>query len=223
MKQYAELLAELEYLSDAQYASFHRRLLKNDNIKVIGVRVPQLRKIAKNYITEIDALMSFPDDYYEVTFIKLTAVSRLQYEQFIKYVDSCVNLIDNWATCDCFTPNCIKMHRQEFLPFIRKFAERDAEFSQRFALTTLLHYYVDDEYAETIFSLVERCNTQYYYVYMAAAWLIAETLVKMYDKGKSFLYENSLDKKTHNKAIQKACESFRLSNDQKNYLKGMKR
>ena len=220
---YRELLAELESNADESYKCFHKKLLKNDAINVLGVRIPTLRKIAKKYKNDVDALLSFPDKYYEVTFIKLTAVSLLGYEDFIKYVDRCVSLIDNWATCDCFVPKCILKHREEFLPYIRRYAEADKEFYQRFALTTLLHFYVTEEYADVIYGLVKNSNTNYYYVHMAAAWLVAEMLVKHYESAKIFLSENSLDKKTHNKAIQKACESFRLSDDRKNYLKGQKR
>ena len=220
---YPELLVELESCADESYKVFHKRLLKNDNINVLGVRVPQLRKIAKSYKGSVDELLTYPDDYYEVTFIKLTAVSLLDYEKFISYVDKCVPLIDNWATCDCFVPKCVKNHREEFLPYIHKFAQDNGEFSQRFALTTLLHFYVEEQYAETIFSLVEQSNTEFYYVHMAAAWLIAETLVKFYDTTKDFLLKNSLDRKTHNKAIQKAVESYRLTEEQKIFLKGIKR
>lgn len=220
---YQQLLIELESCADENYRAFHKKLLKNDNVKLMGVRIPVMRKIAKKYIDSIDELLTFPDEFYEVTFIKLTAVSMLKYEEFILYIDRCVALIDNWATCDCFAPKCIKSHRNEFMPYIRKYAGQNGEFYQRFALTALLHFYVEDDYAETIFALSERSDTSLYYVHMAVAWLIAEALVKIYDKAKSFLLENTLDKKTHNKAIQKACESFRLSNDQKNYLKGIKR
>ena len=220
---YQQLLTELESCADEGYKAFHKKLLKNDNVKLMGVRIPVMRKIAKKYKDNVDELLAFPDEFYEVTFIKLTAVSMLKYEKFILYIDRCVALIDNWATCDCFAPKCIKSHRNEFMPYIRKYADQNGEFYQRFALTTVLHYYVEDKYAETIFALSERSVTNLYYVHMAVAWLIAEAFVKIYDKAKSFLLENTLDKKTHNKAIQKACESFRLSNDQKNYLKGIKR
>ena len=97
------------------------------------------------------------------------------------------------------------------------------EFTQRFALKTLLAYYVEDKYLDTIFSFVNNANCDYYYVHMAAAWLVAEVLVKYYDKGVKFLSEQTLDKKTHNKAIQKALESYRLSDDRKNFIKGLKR
>ncbi len=220
---YPELLTQLESAQDVKYRDFHKRLLKNENIKVIGVRVPVLRKIAKDYLNRIDELMSYPDEYYEVTFVKLTAVSYLKYEAFIKYVEECVRLIDNWATCDCFCAKCIAKNRQAFLPYIAKFSDADKEFYQRFALVTLLHYYVEEDYAELIFDTVLKCNTNYYYVHMAAAWLVAEMLVKCYGTALKFIKLNLLDRATHNKSIQKACESYRLSDEIKNFLKGLKR
>lgn len=223
MTFYQQFLEELKSLAEPNYRDFNKKLLKNDKINVLGIRVPTLRKLAKKYRDEVDNLLTFPDEYYEVTFIKLSAVALLDYENFIERLDICVKLIDNWATCDCFAPRCIAKHKDEFLPKIREYAAREGEFVQRFALTSLLHFYVEEKYLETIFSLVERCDTSKYYVHMAAAWLIAETLAKYYPRARGFLMENSLDKKTHNKAIQKALESFRLSNDEKNYLKGIKR
>ena len=227
MIPYPEFLEELKSFAEPQYATFHKRLLKNDKISVLGVRVPQLRKIAKKYITCVDELLNFSDEYYEVTFIKLTAVSYLKWDNFIKYVDKCVPLIDNWATCDCFTPKCIAKHQDEFLPYIYTYLNEDKEFCQRFALTTFLHYYVQEKYLGKIMDAVQETDTEkYYYVHMAAAWLIAEIAVKFYDETviflKSNLSGNFIDKKTHNKAIQKACESFRLTTEQKTYLKGLK-
>ena len=220
---YRQLLEELESLADENYRNFHKRLLKNENVNVLGVKIPVLRKIAKRYKNCVDELLTYPDEYYEVTFIKLTAVCDLGYESFINHLDGCVTLIDNWATCDCFTPRCIKNHKENFLPFIEKYSLGDGEFTQRFALTTLLHFYVEERYFDFIIKTVLACDTSKYYVHMAAAWLIAEMLVKNYSFTEDFLRRNLLDKKTHNKAIQKACESFRLSDEQKKYLKEIKR
>ncbi len=219
---YEELLAELKSLAEPAYAAFHKRLLKNDKINVLGVRVPTLRKLAKRYKNAIDPLLCCSDEYYEVTFIKLQAVALLPYEQFIDYVDKCVSLIDNWATCDCFAPKCISGHKEEFLTYIFKYLN-GGEFSQRFALTTLLHFYVEDNYLQIISDTVRKSNRNLYYVHMAAAWLIAEVLVKFYGQGVEFLKLNDLDIKTHNKAIQKACESYRLTKEQKDFLRGLKR
>ncbi|MBD5584235.1 MAG: DNA alkylation repair protein [Clostridia bacterium] len=224
MQYYDGLLKELNSYADESYRSFHKRLLKNDSVNVLGVRVPQLRKIAKSRLKSLDELLSCPDEYYEVTFIKLTAVSLLSYGEFIKHVDGCVALIDNWATCDCFTPKCIAKYRSEFLPYILTYIETDKEFYQRFALTTLLHFYVEEKYFDTIIHTVKKADTQkYYYVHMAVAWLVAEAIIKMYDDAVDFLNQGVLDKKTHNKAIQKALESYRLTDEQKTYLKGLKR
>ena len=221
---YDGLLTELKTLAEPSYAEFHKRLLKNDNIQVLGVRVPHLRKLAKQYKNSVDELLSCPDDYYEVTFVKLQTVALLPYGLFITYVDKCVSLIDNWATCDCFAPKCIAQNRQDFLKYIDGFMLTGGEFTQRFALTTLLHFYVEEEWLEKIYSTVlESADNSLYYVHMASAWLIAEVLVKHYESGVNFLKLNELDAKTHNKAIQKACESFRLTKEQKDFLKGLKR
>ncbi len=218
---YQQLLEELNSLADENYRNFHRKLLKNDSVNLIGVRIPALRKIAKRLKGYEAEVMTFPDDYYEVTFIKLTVISYLKYDEFIKYIDKCVRLINNWATCDCFAPKCVVGNEDAFLRYIFKYAVIDAEFYQRFALTSLLHFYVKEKYLETIFRLVEEAKTDYYYVHMGAAWLIAEVLVKFYDIGVEFLKKGTLDKKTHNKSIQKATESYRLSVEQKYKLKGM--
>ena len=221
---YARLLAELKNLAEEDYAAFHKRLLKDERINVLGVRVPTLRKLAKSYKNYLPELLDLPDEYYEVTFVKLQAVALLDYGEFIKYVDKCVSLIDNWATCDCFTPKCIAKHKDEFFSFIGTYIRTNAEFYQRFALTTLLHYYVVEEWLDCIFDcVINYADTNYYYVHMAAAWLIAEVLVKYYERGVEFLNKNALDAKTHNKSIQKACESFRLTKVQKEYLKTLKR
>ena len=233
---YEELLTELKSLAEPEYAAFHKRLLKNDKINVLGVRVPTLRKIAKRYKNLVPTLLSFNDDYYEVTFIKLQAAALLPYNFFINYVDKCVSLIDNWATCDCFAPKCIAQHKDEFLPYLCVYRDSDKEFTQRISLTTYLHFYVEDKYLQFIYDAVqENVDLDLYYVHMAAAWLIAEVVVKYYDEGAAFLKCNAecYDKegkgheffeiKTHNKAIQKACESYRLTKEQKDFLRGLKR
>ena len=219
---YPQLLAQLNELSDPEYRSFHKKLLNNPSVNVLGVKVPQLRKLARQFCGD-NQIFFFPDDYYEVTFIKLTVASLKSFDEFIALSDMCVSLIDNWATCDCFKAKCISAHRQEFLTYIEKYLLDEREFVKRFALTTLLDFYVTEEYLETIFSALARVDTRQYYVHMAAAWLIADVLVKFYDRGLSFLKECRLDRLTHNKAISKARESLRLSSAQKNNLNNLKR
>ena len=220
---YNRLLAQLEENADGQYAAFHRRLLKDEKINVLGVRVPVLRKIAKQYKDCVTELLELPDEYYEVTFVKLQAAALLPYGKFIGCVDKCVSLIDNWATCDCFVPKCVKANKWDFYKYIRRYLACDSEFYQRFALTTLLHFYIEEEWLDEIYDCIIKSQTDYYYVHMATAWLMAEILVKHYTRGVGYLLRGELDIKTHNKSIQKACESFRLTEEQKQYLKTLKR
>lgn len=223
MALYEELISKLNQLSDSGYAAFHSKLLNNPKINVIGVRTPVLRKLAKEYKESFNELLTLPDEYYEVTFLKLIVASGLPFEEFTKVVDRCVDLIDNWACCDCFKAVCIGKHKEEFLPFVKAYLGVNREFYQRYALVTLLQFYVEEGYLDLIFESVERADTHYYYVHMAVAWLTAEVLIKHFEKGVEYLKLQRLDRATHNKAIAKACESLRITKEQKTQLKGLKR
>ena len=223
MITYEEVLARLFAYQDEGYAAFHSKLLKNDSVKLIGVRIPNLRKLSKEWKGEADNFLSFPDEYYEITFLKCALVGMLPYAEFIGRVDRVVPLIDNWAICDTFTAPCVKKHKEEFLPYIKRYLQSDREFTVRYGLVMLLHYYVEAQYLPLIFDSVRGLTRDDYYIMMGAAWLIAEVLVKFYDEGVRFLQEGGMPKITHNKAIQKACESFRISNSQKAFLKSLKR
>lgn len=223
MITYEEALARLKSHCDREYAAFHSRLLKNENIRLIGVRTPVLRKLAKEWKGEVDTFLIFPDEYYEITFLKCALVGALKYEEFIRRVDKVVPLLNNWAACDMFDAPCIKKHREEFLPFIKKYLQSDREFTVRYGLVTLLHHYVDEEHLPLIFTSVRELKKDDYYIMMGAAWLVAEVLVKYFDEGVRFLQEGSLPKATHNKAIQKALESYRISSDGKAFLKSLRK
>ena len=223
MITYEEVIARLLSLKDEQYAAFHSKLLKNDSVNLIGVRMPTLRALAKEWKVETDIFLAFPDEYYEVTFLKCALVGMLKYEEFVKRVDAVVPLLDNWATCDTFTAPCVKKHKEEFLPFIKKYLQSDWEFTVRYGLVMLLHYYVDEQYLPLIFESVRNLKKNDYYIMMGAAWLIAEVLVKYFKEGVRFLEEGSMEKAMHNKAIQKASESYRISDEEKAFLKSLKR
>lgn len=221
---YAEFLKLLRENAEEDFAAFQIRLIFTKS-KILGVRTPKMREIARFMRADIPTLMAYPDEYFEVTFIKLAAVASLPYTEFLKYVDQCVSLIDNWGTCDCFKPKCIAKNREDFLRYVEKYftaKTQDNEFYQRFALVILLGYYVEESYLPIIKDYLRRAETEKYYVYMATAWLTAEILVKHFDYGVSILNERILSPKTHNKAIQKAKESFRLANGQKELLEALK-
>ena len=223
MITYEELLSRLNALSDEKYREVHKKLLKDDRIRVIGVRTPDLRRLAKACKGDFDTLLTFPDEYYEVTWLKCAAACFLPYGEFCSVVDRLVGLLDNWATCDMFAPACIARHRDLFRTCILRYLGDERVFVRRFALTTLLHFYVTEEELPFVFRCLGQVNTEEYYVSMAAAWLMAEVLVKYYGEGKAFLEGNRLSRETHNRAVRKACESFRLSDAQKAELRDMKR
>ncbi len=220
---YSEFTKKLQGYAEEEYADFHRRLTPT-KYTILGIRVPLMRKIAKQFKTDIEIknLLSFPSEYYEVVFIKLTAVSALPYPRFIEYLEECVDLIDNWAHCDSFKAKCILNQREEFLVYLQRIFQKGGEFHQRYVLVTLLNTYVEKRYYPILLQYIKNADTNYYYVHMAVAWLTAEILVKDYDYGVTVLMQGILKEKTHNKAIQKAIESYRLTNEQKEYLRSLK-
>lgn len=218
---YFDLLDELNSDQEENFASFQRKLIFT-KAKILGVRTPVLRKIGKKYAKDVETLMTFPDEYYEVTFIKLFAVSLLPYEEFLNYVEACVGLMDNWSTCDTFKPKCLKNRKEDFLPVLEKIFAKGGEYFERYALVTLLSFYVEEQYIPLIDQYIKRANKEKYYVHMAVAWLVAEILVKYPNQGKEILLSGCLEKKTHNKAIQKARESYRVTKEEKEYLNSLK-
>ena len=204
-------------------AKFHKKLLKDDRIRVIGVRTPDLRRLAKACKGDFDTLLTFPDEYYEVTWLKCAAACFLPYGEFCSVVDRLVGLLDNWATCDMFAPACIARHRDLFRTCILRYLGGRAGVCAPLCAHNAAAFYVTEEELPFVFRCLGQVNTEEYYVSMAAAWLMAEVLVKYYGEAKAFLEGNRLSRETHNRAVRKACESFRLSDAQKAELRNMKR
>ncbi|MBQ7771080.1 MAG: DNA alkylation repair protein [Clostridia bacterium] len=219
--KYSEFIDELKTYAEEKYAAFHRGLTPT-KYKILGIRVPILRKLAQKYKNCVDELFAFPNEYYETVFIKLTVVSFLPYAEFIKRIDACVALMDNWAHCDSFKGKYIRQNRNAFLPILENLFFHGGEFFERYVLVTLLFEYVEEEYLPLIESYIRRADVEKYYVHMAVAWLTAEILIKFYNQGVLLLQKGLLDRKTHNKAIQKAIESYRLTEEQKEHLCSMK-
>ncbi|MBQ8343121.1 MAG: DNA alkylation repair protein [Clostridia bacterium] len=219
--KYSEFIDELKSYAEEMYAAFHRSLTPTQ-YKILGVRVPIMRKLAYKYKACVDELFAFPDEYYETVFVKLTVVSLLPYTEFVKRVKGCVVLMDNWAHCDSFQAKCIRSHRADFLPILEELFSHGGEYFERYVLVTLLSEYMREEYLPLIESYIRRADCSKYYVHMAVAWLTAEILVKFYDQGVLLLRKGILDTRTHNKAIQKAIESYRLTNEQKESLRSLK-
>ena len=228
MITYEQLLGEILSQSEEKFAEFQRRIINNGKLAVAGVRTPALRKLAKKYKGRYDEMRAFPNEYYEVVFLKLSVAAQLPFERFTAVCDECVAAITDWALCDTFTPKCIGERREDFIPFIKKYLAagdgfyNGGEFVRRFALTTLLSFYVEEEYLPLIFDCITACNPEDYYVLMGAAWLLAEVLIKHYEQGLAYLNSTMCDINVKNKTISKVCDSFRVSKERKNELKAMR-
>ena len=218
---YSELLDILNGYAEKEFANFQRRLIFT-KYEILGVRTPTLHRLAKKYAAEFETIFAYPNEYYEVVAIKLFQATALPYEAFLKYLSSCVALMDNWALCDGFKAKCIKMHKEKFIPALQDLFAHGGEYEERYPLVVLLTEYVEGKYLPIIEEFLRKADTSRYYVHMAAAWLIAEVLVKEYDEGLGLLKQGVTDSKTHNKAIQKAIESHRLTNEQKEFLRSLK-
>lgn len=218
---YSNFIEKLSFYAEEEFASFQRKLIFT-NRTILGVRTPTLRRLAKEFSKDIEEIFSYPDEYYETVFIKLTIASALPYQQFLAYLERCIALMDNWALCDSFKAKCIRKNKEKFLSALEELFTKGGEYFERYVLVVLLNEYVEEQYLPRITKYLQRANTQYYYVHMAVAWLVAEILIKEYDAGLILLKAKILPPKTHNKAIQKAIESYRLNNEQKEYLRSLK-
>lgn len=221
---YETLLERLVLNRDEQFCVFQKSLIFTKQT-IIGVRTPILKKFAKEIVKsgETEQVLSFPSEYFEVTMIKLFAAATLDFDRLVLHLEPLLKDVDNWAACDGFKPVAVKRSREQFLPYLERCFAFGEPFFVRFTLVTLLNFYIDEEYLPLIKSYLTRTNTQPYYVRMAAAWLVAEILIKQYAFGLELLIDGFLDKNTHNKAIQKARESFRLNKEQKAYLLTLKK
>lgn len=219
-------------LQDLKYKEFHSGLCpKTDNI--IGVRIPILKKYAKelinNYSLE-ELLENIGDEYYEEIMLKgiLIGISKEKdINKIFAYMEEFIPKIDNWAVCDVFCAGLkiTKKCKEEMWKFIQKYIKSEEEFEARFAIVMILDYYIEEEYLEKNFKIFNENKNDKYYVQMAIAWAISICLIKYYDKTLEFLKSNKckLDKFTYNKSIQKAIESYRISDEKKKYLRTLKK
>ncbi len=207
---YADFLKLLNGYAEEEFALFQKRCIFT-RYKILGVRTPTMRKIAKQAVLYQEELFSYPNEYYEVVFIKLSVLSLLPFEKVVNLLEECVSWMDNWALTDCFKPKCFYKRKEELLPYIERIFSKGGEFFERYALVALLSFFVEERYLPLIKEYLQRADTKKYYVHMAAAWLTAEVLIKYQDVAIWWLKDGILDVKTHNKSIQKAKESLRLT------------
>lgn len=218
---YLKFINDLKEYREDDFAQFQAKLIPTQQ-KILGIRTPVMRKLAKQYQTHFEEILLFPDEYYEVTFIKAIMISTLPYQQFVNHLEYIISRIDNWATCDSFKNTAIQQHKKDFLPILKRLFDTRQEFYQRYVFVVFLNIYIEEEYIPIIEEYLTKAEYDFYYVHMAVAWLVAEILVKKYSIGVQILQRGILPHKTHNKAIQKAIESYRLTENEKNNLRSLK-
>ena len=219
---------ELFKKQDLEYKKFHSSLCPNvDNI--IGVRIPELRKIAQRIAKENyeQFFKEVNSEYYEEILLQglVIGYAKISIEETFKYLKSFIPKIDNWAVCDttCSNLKITKKYMREMWKFLEQYINSDKEYEIRFALVMYLDYFLNEEYIDEILKKIDKIKNKEYYVQMAIAWLISVAYVKQKEKTEKYLLKNNLDRFSQNKSIQKICESSRVSEDDKNKLRKYKK
>lgn len=218
---------ELLAMQDLQYREFHARLMPTiDKKDIIGIRVPVLRSFAKQYGRTEEAeifLKKLPHCFYEENNLHVLLIEQIKdYDLCIRELNRFLPYIDNWATCDMLTVKCVKKHLDIFINEIDRWINDEHTYTIRFGIGMLMRYYLDDEFRIEYLQKAAEIVSEEYYVNMMRAWYFATALAKQYGSMLPFLEENRLDVWTHNKTIQKAIESYRITPEQKQYLRTLR-
>ena len=222
-----EIREELFRLQDTAYRDFQSKLMPTVDAKTaIGVRTPELRRLAKQLAKREDVglfLDDLPHAFFDENQLHAFIVSALRdYEACLQEVERFLPYVDNWATCDQMSPKVFKRHRAELLGPIRCWIASDATYTVRFGAGMLMEHYLDDDFDPIYLDMVAAVESEEYYVRMMVAWYFATALAKQYDATIPYLEGRRLEPWTHNKAIQKAIESRRISAETKDYLRMLK-
>lgn len=222
-----ELQKALFNLQDLPYRDFVSRLTPSvDSDRFIGVRTPQLRKLAKEFAKSPEAAdftAQLPHKYYEENNIHAFIIETIKdYSECIAALDRFLPFVDNWATCDMMSPKVFKKHLPELLTEIDRWLKSGETYTVRFAVEMLMNWYLDEHFNEEYPERVAAVKSEEYYVKMMVAWYFATALAKQYEAVLPYLEQNRLEPWTHNKTIQKAIESNRITAEQKAYLRSLK-
>lgn len=228
MEKQMSILEELEGLAEENYKAFNKKIIPTKQ-KTLGVRLPVLRKIAKRIVKEnsTEFVQQDKNNVYEMIMLEGIVLSYIDkpVKELLPLIEAFLLKVDNWAQVDstiCDFKN-IKKERDEVLKIVAKWLKSDKEFFVRAAIVILLAHFVDEDHLQFLFEISQKIEHQGYYVHMANAWLISCCMAKYPEETIIFFKDNSLLKKTHNKAIQKSRESFRVSKEHKAIINDLKR
>lgn len=214
-------------LQDKKYREFQCKLMPTVNPEtVIGVRTPVLRKLAKEIAKTPEAkdfLQFLPHKYYEENNLHGFLIEAMKdYNECIGALNAFLPYVDNWATCDLISPKVFQRHLPMLLDQIKVWIDSKETYTIRFGIGMLMRFFLDEQFRPEYLDLAAKVRSQEYYVNMMIAWFFATALAKQYDAALPYIEQGRLDPWTHNKAIQKAIESYRITDEQKAYLRAKK-
>ncbi len=211
-------------LQDEKFRDFHSRLIPTvPPDSIIGVRTPELRKLAKEVGTEPAFLSDLPHKYYDENQLHALIISGMKdFDECTARLEEFLPFVDNWATCDQMSVKIFKKHTQQLLPFVKKWLDSGHTYTVRYGVGCLMNYYLDSEFSPEYMEIVANIRSNEYYINMMIAWYFATALAKQYSEAMKYINQHRLNDWTHRKAIQKAIESCRITDEQKKYLRTLK-
>lgn len=221
------LQEELFELQDIKYRDFQSSLIPGiDKETVIGIRTPVLRKFAKEYAKsgETEQFMrELPHKYYEENNLHMMLIAQIKdYNKCISETEKFLPHIDNWATCDSPLPKCFDKNKEDVLERAKNWIATDTTYVKRYGMGVMMRLFLDEDFKEEYIQLVAGVKSEEYYVNMMIAWYMATALAKQWDAAIPYIQERRLSEWVHRKSIQKAVESYRITPEQKEYLKGLR-
>lgn len=223
MKTIEKMLFELR---DEKYAEFQAKLTPTVNKELfIGVRVPEVRKLAKKLGSDplsLEFIKKLPHKYYDENMLHGLLISEIKdYERAVCETERFLPYVDNWAVCDIMSPKIFKKHKAELLEKIRKWASSKETYTVRFGIEMLMSHYLDDDFKAEFLEIPAKVRSEEYYVNMMIAWFFATALAKQWDAAIVYLEQGKLSEWVLKKTVQKARESYRITDEQKSYLKSL--
>lgn len=227
MAELTKLQKQLFELQDLKYRDFHSKLMpETDKETVIGIRTPVLRKFAKEFAGTSEAeafLRQLPHRYYEENNLHMMLITGIKdYEKCMEEIQRFLPCIDNWATCDYPAPKCFARHKDQVLEEAKKWISSGETYVIRYGIGMLMHLFLDEDFSPEYLEIVVAVQSQEYYVNMMIAWYFATALAKQWDAAVPYIEQHKLSDWVHRKTIQKAVESYRITPEQKEYLKGFR-
>jgi len=224
----SEIQKRLYELQDLDYRAFQAKLTPDLKLEdFIGVRTPALRSLAKEVGKREDVkdfLQALPHSYFDENQIHAFLISEMKdYGEVILYLNDFLPYVNNWATCDQLRPKSFKKHKEELLTEIKKWITSEKVYTVRFAIGMLMAHFLDENFTPEYLDMVAGIKSDQYYINMMIAWYFATALAKQYDATIPFVEGRKMDVWTHNKTIQKAVESYRITPEEKEYLKSLRR